>query len=68
MTTDSEKMILIERLDRALEAKNKIVQRAKDDSLVYLHAAETAVAAGVCGYFEGRTGLSRGESRSERRR
>jgi hypothetical protein len=56
MTTDAEKMILIERLDRALEAKNKMVQRAKDDSLVYLHAAETAVAAGICGYFEGRTG------------
>jgi hypothetical protein len=54
--SETEKMILIERLDRALEAKNKIVQRAKDDSLVYLHAAETAVAAGVCGYFEGRTG------------
>ena len=50
--TDTEKMILIE----PLEAKNKIVQRAKDDSLVYLHAAETAVAAGICGYFEGRTG------------
>jgi len=56
MTTDAEKMILIERLDRALEQKNKMVQRAKDDSLVYLHAAETAVAAGVVGYFEGRTG------------
>ncbi len=56
MTTDAEKMILIERLDRALEAKNKMVQRAKDESLVYLHAAETAVAAGVVGYFEGRTG------------
>ena len=54
--SDTEKMMLIERLDRALEAKNKIVQRAKDDSLVYLHAAETALAAGICGYFEGRTG------------
>jgi len=56
MTTDAEKMILIERLDRALEQKNKMVQRAKDESLVYLHAAETAVAAGICGYYEGRTG------------
>ena len=56
MTTDAEKMILIERLDRALESKNKMMQRAKDDSLVYLHAAETAVAAGICGYYEGRTG------------
>src|SRR5260370_29613960 len=33
MTTDAEKMVLIERLDRALEQKNKM-QRAKDDSLV----------------------------------
>ncbi len=56
MTTDAEKMILIDRLDRALEAKNKIVQRAKDESMVYLHAAETAVAAGIVGYYEGRTG------------
>lgn len=56
MTTDTEKLILIERLDRSLEAKNKIVQRAKEDSLVYLHAAETAVAAGIFGYYEGRTG------------
>jgi hypothetical protein len=51
--SETEKMILIERLDRALEAKNKIVQRAKDDSLVYLHPAETAVAAGVCGTSRG---------------
>jgi hypothetical protein len=56
MTTDAEKMILIERLDRAIESKNRMVQRAKDESLVYLHAAETAAAAGVCGYYEGRTG------------
>ena len=49
MTTDSEKLVLIERLDRALEAKNRMMQRAKDESLVYLHAAETAVAAGVVG-------------------
>lgn len=56
MTTDAEKLVLIERLDRAIESKNRMMQRAKDESLVYLHAAETAVAAGIVGYYEGRTG------------
>jgi hypothetical protein len=56
MTTDAEKMVLIERLDRAIESKNRMVQRAKDESMVYLHAAETAAAAGIVGYYEGRTG------------
>src|SRR5258708_15770010 len=56
MTTDAEKMILIERLDRASRLKNKMVTRAKEESLVYLHAAETAGAAGIVGYYEGRPG------------
>jgi hypothetical protein len=56
MTTDAEKMILIERLDRAIESKNRMMQRAKDESMVYLHAGETALAAGIVGYYEGRTG------------
>src|SRR5258708_36831952 len=33
MTTDAEKMVLIERLDRAIESKNKRVQRARDEPL-----------------------------------
>src|SRR5258706_4216481 len=56
MTTDAEKMILIERLDRAIESQDKMVQRGQDESLVYLHPAETAGAAGAGGVCQRRPG------------
>lgn len=53
---DSEKLALIDQLDRVMEQKNRIVQKARDEAAIYMHAAETAVAAGLIGVFEGRTG------------
>lgn len=56
MSSDTERMMLLDRLDRALEAKNKMVQKAKAEGEMYLTAGVTAVAAGVVGYYESKTG------------
>ncbi len=53
---DSEKLALIDQIDRVMEQKNRMVQKAKEEAAIYMHAAETAVAAGLIGVFEGRTG------------
>lgn len=56
MSSDAEKMMLLDRLDRALDAKNRIVAKAKAESEMYLTAGATAVAAGLVGYYESKTG------------
>ncbi len=56
MTTDAEKMSIIARLDRAIELKNQTGQPAKGAPMPYVRAVETATAAGIIGYYEGRTG------------
>lgn len=56
MSTDSERMMLLDRLDRALDAKNKIVQKAKAESEMYLTAGVTTATAGLIGYYESKTG------------
>lgn len=56
MSSDAEKLALLDRLDRAIESKNRIVQRGKDEAEMYMAGAVTAVTAGVIGYYEGRTG------------
>jgi hypothetical protein len=56
MSSDAEKLALLERLDRTIEAKNRLVAKGKEEAATYLHGAITAFSAGVIGYYEGRTG------------
>lgn len=56
MATDSEKLELLNRLDRAMEAGKRMKEKIREESMVYVHAAESAASAGLIGYYEGRVG------------
>ena len=54
--SEAEKLVLLERLDRAVESGRRMKEKAKAEADLYIQGGETAATAGIIGYFEGRTG------------